>query len=113
MAFNEEPADSCHCLPSGDAGTVGAECHKSSATKSPVTPVGAASGTEGVGSGVCRAAALPSLAANRQKPNKTVRLAKQPMIVLVMDSPSNEFTFDNKEKDGTPRVSFHSVKKKP
>ena len=59
------------------------------------------------------AVAMPRLAVVRRKPVKTVRFAELPMIVLVMDTPSDEYTFDNKEDDGTPRVGFHSIKASP
>ena len=50
---------------------------------------------------------MPILAVNRKKPIKTISFAEQPLIVLVFDSPSDKFMFDNKWKDGSPKVSFY------
>ena len=83
------------------------------AVNTPAPPGSVASDADGVGSVVGRAWAFPFMVAHQRKRTKVVRFVEQPMLVLVVDTPSDEFTFDNKEKDGTPRVSHHSVKKKP
>ena len=109
-ASDGDHADLCQGVSSGSTGTVGVDDHKSSAAKSPAPPGCVASGADGVGSGKSVAAALPCLAANRRKPIKAVSFAEKPMIVLVMDSPSDEYMFYNKWGDGSPKVSFHLEK---
>ena len=45
----------------------------------------------------------PCTAAGHQR--KAVRFAGQPSVVIIVDSGTDEFTFGNVNKDGTPKVS--------
>ena len=50
------------------------------------------------------------MAANRPKSIKKVDFAAQPHLILVFESGSDEFTFDNRWPDGSPKVSCHKEK---
>ena len=94
----QAPSPSIDALRRRGPGAVGKDTYKSSAAKFPVPPGRTASGADGEDPVKSVVAAMPRLAVIRQKPIKTVRFAEQPTIVLVVDSPSDEYTFDNKEK---------------
>ena len=96
----ERPACGTRDVPNG---------RKSSATKSPAPLVGTASGADGAESVYGGARAFPCTTA---KQIKKVSFAGQPMIVLITGSTSDEYTFDNQNADGTPRVSQTSIRRK-
>ena len=55
---------------------------------------------------------MPRLAVVRDKPKKAVKFENQPTLVLIVGDESDEYTFDNKNADGTPAVSQTDVKRR-
>jgi len=73
-------------------------------------PRGVTSGTLGGGPAMGGAPVVPCMAASRQR--KAVRFAEHPAVLLVTDSGSDEYTFDNKDAGGTPKVSQTSIRRR-